>query len=100
MPLKTEIRHKTQNVIAKHLQCQCIVSGRSCRPSPYIFDRYLFYSGPRFENTGLENLENCFTCVKVLLLSACQSDCSTSSGAPCRHQSPVQWTLSVVISHY
>src|SRR6218665_191952 len=28
-PLKTKIRHKTQNVNAKHLRCQCIVSGRS-----------------------------------------------------------------------
>jgi len=27
-PHKTKIRHKTQNVNAKHLRCQCIVSGR------------------------------------------------------------------------
>src|SRR6218665_2188998 len=56
-PLKTKIRHKTQNVNAKHLQCQCIVSGRSCGPSPYIFGIYLFFSGPQFEKTGSENLE-------------------------------------------
>src|SRR6218665_334112 len=37
IPLKTKIRHKTQNVNAKHLQCQCIVSGRSCGHSPCIF---------------------------------------------------------------
>src|SRR6218665_298319 len=37
-PLKTKIRHKTQNVNAKHLHFQCTVSGRSCGPSPYIFD--------------------------------------------------------------
>jgi len=29
---------KTQNVNAKHVQCQRIVSGRSRGPSPYIFD--------------------------------------------------------------
>ena len=34
IPLKTKIRYKTQNVNAKHLRCQCIVSGRSCEPSP------------------------------------------------------------------
>jgi len=33
-PLKTKILHKTQNVNVKHLQRQCIVSGRPCEPSP------------------------------------------------------------------
>jgi len=56
-PLKTKIRHNTQNVNAKHLRCQCLVSGRSCGPSPYIFDIYLFFSGPQFEKTGFKNLE-------------------------------------------
>jgi len=40
-PIKTKIRHRTQNVNAKHLQSQCIVSGRSWGPSPYIFDIYI-----------------------------------------------------------
>src|SRR6218665_175961 len=56
-PLKTKIRLKTQNVNAKHLRCQCIVSGHSYGPSPYIFDIYLFFSGPPFEKTGFKNLE-------------------------------------------
>jgi len=56
-PLKTKIRHKTQNVNAKHFQCQCTASGRSCGPSPYFFGIYLFFSGPQFERTGSENLE-------------------------------------------
>jgi|SRR6218665_1023550 len=42
IPLKTKIRPKTQNVNAKHLQCQCIVSGRSCGPLSYIFDIGLY----------------------------------------------------------
>jgi len=42
-PLKAKIRHKTQNVKAKHSQCQCIVSGCTCGPSPYIFGIYLFF---------------------------------------------------------
>src|SRR6218665_217977 len=56
-PLKTKIRHKTQNVNAKHSQCQCIISGRSCGPSPCIFDVISFFSGPQFEKTGFKNLE-------------------------------------------
>jgi len=55
-PLKTKIRHKTQNVNDKHLQCQCIVSGRSCGPSPYIFDIYLFFSRSQFEKTKLRTI--------------------------------------------
>ena len=58
-PLKTKIRHKTQNVNDKYLQCQCIVSRRSCGPSPYIFDvedYTSFFNGPLFEKTRLENL--------------------------------------------
>ena len=56
-PLQTEIRHKTQNVNAKYLQCQCIVSGHSCGPSPYILDIiYLFYSGPQFKRNWLRQL--------------------------------------------
>jgi len=47
----------TQNGNAKHLQCGCIVSGRSCGPSPHIFDIISFFSGPQFKRTGLENLE-------------------------------------------
>src|SRR6218665_3250316 len=44
-------RHKTQNINAKHLQCQCIVSGCSCGPLPYIFEIYLFFfSGPAWKN--------------------------------------------------
>ena len=39
-PLKLKLDIK-QNVNANHLRCQCIVSGRSCGPSPYIFDAYL-----------------------------------------------------------
>jgi len=31
-PLKTNVRHETQPVNAKHMQCQCIVSERSCGP--------------------------------------------------------------------
>ena len=47
-PLKL---HKTQNINAKHLQCQCIVSGCSCGPLPYIFEIYLFFfSGPAWKN--------------------------------------------------
>src|SRR6218665_2530471 len=42
-PLKLKIRHKTQNVNAKHLRCQCIISGRSCEPSPHIFDIYISF---------------------------------------------------------
>src|SRR6218665_814968 len=55
-PRKTKIRHKTQNVNGKHLQCQCIISGRSCGPSPYIFDIYLFFSGPQLEKNWLRKL--------------------------------------------
>src|SRR6218665_1059696 len=51
-----KIRHKTQNVNAKPSQCQCwpIVSGRSCRPSPYIFDSlYISFSADHmFEKTA------------------------------------------------
>jgi len=44
------MRHKTQNVNAKHLQWQCIVSRNSWGPLPYIFDIYIsFFSGPQFE---------------------------------------------------
>src|SRR6218665_2483649 len=39
--LKTKIRHKTKNVNATHLQCQCQYTPASL-PSPYIFDIYLF----------------------------------------------------------
>ena len=59
-PLKTKIILKTQNVNAEHLWCQCMVSGCSCGPSPYIFDIYniyLFFSGPQFEKTDFKNLE-------------------------------------------
>src|SRR6218665_2931668 len=58
-PPKTKIRHKTQNVNAKHLQCQCLVSGRSSGPSSHtcIFDIYLFFSEAQFEKTSLESLE-------------------------------------------
>src|SRR6218665_297035 len=54
-PPKTKIGHKTQNVNVKHLRCQCIVSGLSCEPSPYIFDigLYLFFS---LKITGFKNL--------------------------------------------
>jgi len=55
-PLKTKIRHNTQNVNAKDLQCQCIVSGRSRTFISFIYIRkYIFYiimyffSGPQFE---------------------------------------------------
>ena len=49
------ISHKTQNVNAKHLRCQCIVSGRSCEPSPHIFDIYLsLFSGSQFEKLALK----------------------------------------------
>src|SRR6218665_2394343 len=47
---------KKQNVNAEHLWCQCMVSGCSCGPSPYIFDIYniyLFFSGPQFEKNRL-----------------------------------------------
>src|SRR6218665_1379321 len=56
-PLKSKIRHKTQNVNCKQLQCQGIVSGRSCGPSPYIFDIYLFFQWITVCKTGLENSE-------------------------------------------
>ena len=56
-PLKTKIRYKTQPVNAKHMQCQCIVSERSCGNSPYSFDTYLLVRRPEIEKTGLENLK-------------------------------------------
>src|SRR6218665_764590 len=62
--LKTKIRHKTQPVNAKHMQCQCIVSGRSCGPSTNVFDMYLLFCGPQFEKADLENLEQLlFLCI-------------------------------------
>src|SRR6218665_2041934 len=59
LKLKLDIKH---NVNAKHLQCQCIVSGPSYGPSPYrlilSLILYIFFlSGPQFKKTGLENLE-------------------------------------------
>ena len=56
-PLKTKIRHKTQNVNAKNLRCQCIVSGGSCVPSLYIFDIALFTADHSLKKTGFKNLE-------------------------------------------
>src|SRR6218665_2594446 len=47
LKLKSDIKHK--NVKAKYLQCQYLVSERSCRPSPYIFDIHLFFSSPQFK---------------------------------------------------
>jgi len=59
-PLKTKIKHKTQNVNAKHFQCQCIVSGR------HISLLYIsFFSGTQFEKTDLENLEQSL-CFRIL----------------------------------
>jgi len=47
------------------LQCQCIVSGRYCVPSPYIS----FISGPQFEKIGLENLEqSLYLCILWFLI--------------------------------
>ena len=51
LKLKLDIKRKIL------MQRQCIVSGRSCGPSPYIFGIYLFFSGPQFEKSGSENLE-------------------------------------------
>src|SRR6218665_1441522 len=45
-PLKTKIRHTvTHKMLMPNiiLQSQCIVSGRFCGPSPYIFDIYLLF---------------------------------------------------------
>ena len=49
--LKTKIRHKTRNVDANHFQCRCLVSGRSCGHSSYIFDVYIyrFSADPSFK---------------------------------------------------
>jgi len=46
------------------------VSGRSCGPSPYIFDIYIsFFSGPQFEKAGLENLEqSLYLCILWFLI--------------------------------
>src|SRR6218665_480689 len=57
--LKIKIRHTIQNVNAKVLQCQCIVSERSCGPLPYtcIFNIYLFSADQSFKKTGLEDLK-------------------------------------------
>jgi len=56
-PLKTKIKHKTQDVNAKHSQCQCIVSGRSCGPSlHYVWYIYLFQRTTVWKKTGFKNL--------------------------------------------
>jgi len=54
IPIKTKIRHKTQNVNAKHLRCQFIVSGRSVapadlRPISMIYTYLSLFSGPQFD---------------------------------------------------
>src|SRR6218665_2191116 len=68
LKLKSDIKVKTQNVNAKHSQCQCIVSGRSCGHSPYIFHIYLFFSGPQFEKTGFKNFEqSLYLCIFMVL---------------------------------
>src|SRR6218665_4070400 len=70
IPLKNKIRHNTQNVNAKHLQCQCIILGRSCGPSPHIFDIYVFFSGQQFEKAGFENLkQSLYLCNLWFLIS-------------------------------
>ena len=49
-----------------------MLSGRSCGPSPYICGIYLFFSGPQFGKTGLENLEQShklrITCIWLRVL--------------------------------
>jgi len=56
LKLKLDIKHKM--LIINILQCQCIVSGRSCGPLLYIFDIYLFFQRTIvLKKTGLENLE-------------------------------------------
>src|SRR6218665_4054559 len=55
-PLKIKLDIKRKMLMLKHLQCLCIVSGRSCGPSPYIFGTYIFFSGPQFEKNWLRKL--------------------------------------------
>jgi len=68
-PLKTKIRHKTQNVNAKHLQCQCIVSGRSCGPSPHIYDIYLFLQRATVWKNWLRKLRTVALTVYFMVLN-------------------------------
>ena len=77
IPLKTKIRNKTQNVNAKHFLCQCIVSGRSCRPSPYrplhvsliyIYIYISFFSGPQFKKNWLRKLRTIALPVYFMIL--------------------------------
>ena len=55
-PLKLKLYVKHKLLKLNNLQCQCIVSGRSCGHSPYIFDIYIFFGGPQFEKNWLRKL--------------------------------------------
>ena len=73
IPLKTNIRHKTQPVNAKHMQGQCIVSERSSERSPCIFDIYLFVRRPQFERNWLRKPSTItlYLCIFQFWISIC-----------------------------
>src|SRR6218665_3574161 len=51
------------------MQCQCIVSRRSCGLSPHIFEVYHFFSGPQFETNWLRELRTIAIPVYFMVLN-------------------------------